>query len=482
MRQLSRALGLALVVVPLLPLPALARDRAGIVTSAQGRVTVARTTETAAAPLKFRDEVFIQDRVSTGVDSLARMLLGGKAVITIREHSSVTITEVPGKSIVEVGTGRMALSVARERMKPGEAIEVRTPNAVASVRGTVVVTEVSRVGTQFVSSFTVVRGTVGVSRIDSQSLPVGAMVTLGERQQAGVEGTQPVSTPQTVSPQVIQQLTADFSVKVPVASTSAGMSAVAATQITKAVSYATAIVQSETPVAAVTPATGSSTTAENSSEGTNENSQGNIGTGDSSATTGPGQSDRGRARAADAKGAAGNARGEGPRGQGDPGRGTQPDGRRDLPKFVVTPSAALPAAPVPTFRASAPPLQDKIKATIVRAHQEPEEIERRGGVVSARVRERNEQQTLRQVSAALANVVGSLDTKELRDILNAGGGGSAAAIQAQIQQIVARGVVASSNGGGNEKTNEVQVSQADRNRLQSLLRQIERERGRGRNR
>jgi len=40
--------------------------------------------------------------------------------------------------------GKIAVAVAREKVKPGDEIEVRTPNAVAGVRGTVFVAEVSR--------------------------------------------------------------------------------------------------------------------------------------------------------------------------------------------------------------------------------------------------------------------------------------------------------------------------------------------------
>ena len=86
----------------------------------------------------------VEDTVTTGDKSLARMLLGGKAVVTVRERSTVTITEVPGRSTIDLDSGKFALAVAREKMRPGEEIQIRTPNAIAGVRGTVVVTEVNR--------------------------------------------------------------------------------------------------------------------------------------------------------------------------------------------------------------------------------------------------------------------------------------------------------------------------------------------------
>ncbi|HEU5323770.1 MAG TPA: FecR domain-containing protein, partial [Methylomirabilota bacterium] len=83
-----------------------------------------------------------RDLVRTGEGSVARVLLGGKALVTVRELSALTITEEAGRAVIDVESGKLALAVARERLRPGERIEIRTPNAVAGVRGTVVIVEV----------------------------------------------------------------------------------------------------------------------------------------------------------------------------------------------------------------------------------------------------------------------------------------------------------------------------------------------------
>src|SRR5256712_14145405 len=117
---------------------------AGVVTTLQGEATLTHAT----APdqplvLKFRDEVFYRDRIRTKADALARVLLGGKAVVTVRALSDLIITEEPQQpAVVNLSSGKIALDVARSRMKPGEAIEFHTPNAVAAVRGTMIVVEV----------------------------------------------------------------------------------------------------------------------------------------------------------------------------------------------------------------------------------------------------------------------------------------------------------------------------------------------------
>src|SRR5438128_8401540 len=125
--------------------------KAGVVTTVHGTATVSRASLSQPVPLKFKDDVFAQDRVSTGDDSVARILLGGRAIVTVRERSSLTITEVPHVSTIDVGVGRAAIAVAKERMKPGETIEIRTPNAVAGIRGTIVIVEVDQATAQTAS-------------------------------------------------------------------------------------------------------------------------------------------------------------------------------------------------------------------------------------------------------------------------------------------------------------------------------------------
>ena len=163
----------------LLPAPAFAQaTKAGNVTTLEGNVTAVRPIVAQPVPLKFKDDVFLQDRVVTGEQSFARLLLGGKAVVSIRERSAVTITEVPGRSTIEIESGKIALSVARDRMLPGEIINIKTPNAVAGVRGTVVVAEVTRRGGQPFTNLWVIRGIVDAVHTNLQGAPLSPAVTL----------------------------------------------------------------------------------------------------------------------------------------------------------------------------------------------------------------------------------------------------------------------------------------------------------------
>jgi hypothetical protein len=114
----------------------------GVVTTLVGEATVARVAAPQPLALKKLDDVFPMDRITTKERSVVHVLMGGKALLTVRELSVVTITEEGGRSTVDLQSGKVGLAVVRERMKPGDVIEVHTPHAVAAVRGTVLVVEI----------------------------------------------------------------------------------------------------------------------------------------------------------------------------------------------------------------------------------------------------------------------------------------------------------------------------------------------------
>ncbi len=118
----------------------------GVVTSLQGQATVGRQALPQPAPLRFKDDVFFRDRIATREKSTVRLLLGGKGTLTIREQSQVTLDESVApdgtrRSVVGLLTGKIGAAIARGLMRPGDVIEIQTPNAVAAVRGTVLIAE-----------------------------------------------------------------------------------------------------------------------------------------------------------------------------------------------------------------------------------------------------------------------------------------------------------------------------------------------------
>src|SRR6059036_329756 len=249
MHAFTSRLSLVLVALTLIsPASAFAQlTKAGVVTTLQGTATVTRAALTQPLPLKFRDDVFVQDRVSTGDDSVARILLGGRAIVTVRERSSLTITEVPHVSTIDVGVGRAAIAVAKERMKPGETIEIRTPNAVAGIRGTIVVVEVDQTTAQaapgpaaFTTRFTVITGEVLVRQLQGAQ-PFGSGVTLGANEQARFTGLTPPVT-RRLTPSEAGQLSNSFR-----ATKTDPPAAVNAPLITQSQALAAQLMTSDTP-------------------------------------------------------------------------------------------------------------------------------------------------------------------------------------------------------------------------------------------
>ena len=133
----------ALLALTLWPVLAPAQPpKAGVVINVHGLATVARPVLPQPAALKFKDDVFPQDRIDTRENSLIRLFLGGKSLVTVRELSVFTITEEPRRAAVDLQVGKLALQVAKSLLKPGESIEIRTPNAIVAVRGSLIVVEV----------------------------------------------------------------------------------------------------------------------------------------------------------------------------------------------------------------------------------------------------------------------------------------------------------------------------------------------------
>jgi FecR protein len=208
----------------LLASSALALERVGVVTNVEGVATVARAALPKPRPLQFKDDLFLRDRITTGERSIVRVLLGGKATVTARERSVLTITEVPGVATINLGAGRVAVAVARGLMKPGEVIEIKTPNAVTAIRGTVVIAEVQPAAGGHDSTITILRGLVDVTRLDRTGALSGPAVKVGALERVSVVGSQPVTAPKKITREAASRLASDFSLvpkNAPAASTEA---------------------------------------------------------------------------------------------------------------------------------------------------------------------------------------------------------------------------------------------------------------------
>lgn len=171
--------------------------KAGTITLVIGKATVERGTPAEVTPVNFRDPVYLKDSITTGEESFVRVLMGRKALVTVSEMSVLTITEDLHQATINLDSGFIGLSVARKRMDNGEYIEIRTPHAVAAVRGTKVIAEVPRPD---ITRITVVEGHVDVY---SHSAP-SQVVSVSTRQSISASRMAP-SRIETLTRKVIEE-------------------------------------------------------------------------------------------------------------------------------------------------------------------------------------------------------------------------------------------------------------------------------------
>lgn len=175
------------------------QPKAGIATIIEGDVTARRAAQREPVVLKFKDDVLLRDIIATAERSLARLLLGGKATVTVRERSQLTVTEIPGASLVQLGKGKIGLAVAPGRLRPGGMVQIRTPNTVVGVRGTVVVTDIEPTAALAAPAIRthvyVLNGKVDVQELRG-GVPVGPVFTVNSRQMITIP---PPRAPQVTS-------------------------------------------------------------------------------------------------------------------------------------------------------------------------------------------------------------------------------------------------------------------------------------------
>jgi len=149
-------------------------EKAGGVVALRGQVTVLHEGGGAREALRFKDDVFWKDEINTARQSGAKLLILRKSLLTLREESRVVLVEkdfrdpARGRSVLEMATGKIRALIQKGAFGPEGVFEIRTPNAVAAVRGTeVIVNIVSPRLTQIVvvSGQAVVRNLLKVAEV-----------------------------------------------------------------------------------------------------------------------------------------------------------------------------------------------------------------------------------------------------------------------------------------------------------------------------
>jgi hypothetical protein len=237
-----------------------AQEPVGVVTALQGTARLTRPTVPTPVFLRFKDGLLIRDIVDTQEKSLVRILFGGKSTVTVRELSRLEVREetLPTGatlSVHELSKGAILVNVARQLLRPDDEVQIRTPNAVAAVRGTTISAECRLTSAQCI--FTVLAGSALITPRG------GTPFTLNRHTAVTVIGTPPtgiqIGAMQAIAPaqasQVMRQYEVRLTVKEAASQQQAGQAQLqTATQLAAAVAGAIAGEASPSPTQTETPA------------------------------------------------------------------------------------------------------------------------------------------------------------------------------------------------------------------------------------
>jgi ferric-dicitrate binding protein FerR (iron transport regulator) len=200
-RAASWTVGLALCLAAA---PAVARaetpHRIGLVTRVTGEASVVRQGKPEPQALRFKDDVHSGDALRTAPASVLRVLLYGTTLLAAGESSAVRVVDARGRTTIDLDAGKLSVVVTQSAGRPDDLVEIRTPNAVATLRGTSIVAEVAAA----VTSLYVLSGTVDVRAADA-----ARPVTLRAFQAVSVTASGPGAV-QTLAPDVATRLMQDF--------------------------------------------------------------------------------------------------------------------------------------------------------------------------------------------------------------------------------------------------------------------------------
>ena len=129
---MNRALILAAVV---LGTAAASRAQDATIAKASGPVFVRAGGSQKDLPASGGEELIYGDAVKTGPGGLAQVRIGERGAVLIRENSSFTLEGDPQSTLLDFPLGEFLIGL-RRKLARGELFRVRTPAAVAAVRGT----------------------------------------------------------------------------------------------------------------------------------------------------------------------------------------------------------------------------------------------------------------------------------------------------------------------------------------------------------
>lgn len=142
-------LGLAFILAAAVVLPGLARgqdaDMAGVAAAVRGDVQVANLAETVGRQVDSGDEIFLGDRVMSGVDSGMQILLLDETVFTVGPDAELVIDDFvydpstnAGAVAARVLRGAFRFTTGLVGQEDPDSVSIGTPLGTIGIRGTIV--------------------------------------------------------------------------------------------------------------------------------------------------------------------------------------------------------------------------------------------------------------------------------------------------------------------------------------------------------
>lgn len=124
---------IAILALALAAAPAFAAD--ATVVKIQGRVYIRPEGAPKDLIAKGGEELLYGDAIRTGPGALAQIDLDGRGAVLLRENSAFKLEGSPANTLLRFPFGEFLIGL-RQALGKGESFRVRTPSAVAAVRGT----------------------------------------------------------------------------------------------------------------------------------------------------------------------------------------------------------------------------------------------------------------------------------------------------------------------------------------------------------
>ena len=185
-----------------------AQKTVGVVTALKGTAQLTRAaTQTARS---FKDNLILRDLIDTQEKSLTRVLFGGKSTVTVRELSRLEVREelLPGgrtRTIHDLSSGSILVNVAQRLLRRGDEVQIRTPNAIAAVRGTAILAQYNPA--LFQTIFILLTGSAFVVPLGQTSIPLAAntSVTISGTTATGVQVGPIKTVPQAEADKILEE-------------------------------------------------------------------------------------------------------------------------------------------------------------------------------------------------------------------------------------------------------------------------------------